>query len=135
MLKAPIFFTISLFRGFSLTERLSKTTHTRRYRLSKKNPKRLTFLMKLDLGKVEQQIRVFAPQKSEVSNLEIPKEKNPNLVSFRIGTSTLAYYMDSQKGFIYDKLGFWSGSFEKHDLLNLYSKIGTFLKEIKTQKG
>jgi hypothetical protein len=89
----------------------------------------------MDLGKIEQQIRVFAPANTEVSNLEIPKERNPNLVSFKIGTSSLAFYLDSEKGFIYDKLGMWSGSFEKHDLINLYSKIGAFLKTQKSEKG
>jgi hypothetical protein len=130
------------FRGFHLPkipppkkERLTKTTHTRKYRLSKKNPKKLAMVLKMDLGKYEQQIRVFAPQKTQISNLEIPKEHNPNLISFNIGDCKLAYYLDGKKGFVYDKLGMFLGAFEKHDLINLYHKIGAFLKTQKSEKG
>lgn len=84
---------------------------------------------------MEQQIRVFSPKKSEVSNLEIPKERNPNLISLRIGTSTLAYYKDTQKGFVYDNLGMYCGRFEKHDLKHLGSQILAFFKEIKNENG
>lgn len=40
---------------------------------------------------------------------------------------------DFEKGFIYDLDGNYSGNFSIYDLKNLYSEIGTFLKDLKPQ--
>lgn len=113
-----------------------KTTHTRRYRFSKKIPRRIKQVTVLDYGNVEQQIRLSFPNNSgAISNLEIKKEKNPNLIRFLIGECSLVFYKDTEKGFVYDKLKFFSGTFEKHDLKQLYSKLGAFFRTQKNAKG
>lgn len=91
--------------------------------------------MKFDKGNVEQTISVVFPEKSRISNIEIPMEVNPSLTSFHIGNATLAWYNDTQKGFVYDCDGIYVGSFEKHDLKNLFARIGAFLWSVRKKKG
>jgi hypothetical protein len=115
--------------------RISKITKTRRYRLTKKNPRRAIASINLDLGNVEQQIAVSFPQNSQIINVEIPKEKNPELRTIYLGNVKLAWYLDSKRGFVYDEKGLYCGRFEKHDLKNLFWQIGDLLKVEKNRKG
>jgi hypothetical protein len=112
----------------------TKITKTRRYRISKKHPKRPVALMRMDLGQVEQQIAIHFPQNSKYINVEIPKEKNPDLIKIFIGGIKLAWYLDEKKGFIYDENGLYLGAFEKHDLKKAFWKIGQILKLEKPRK-
>src|SRR5487761_1982525 len=104
-LSTPLFFTVG-----SIMTRITKTTHTRRYRFSKKNPRGFKQVTVYDLGNVEQSTHLsFSPSKNGnmiKMDLETSKEPNPNLIRFRFGNGTVAYYTDSEKGFVYDKLGF-----------------------------
>jgi hypothetical protein len=117
-----------------MKKRITKITRTRRFRVTKKNPKSLNFVLNMDMGNVAQQISVFAPRNSEVRNVEIKKDPNPNLVRFSIGQNSLVYYLDSEKGFIYGKNGIFAGSFEKHDIKHLGSSILNFFKNIDNRK-
>jgi hypothetical protein len=115
--------------------RATKTTKTRRYRLTKKHPKRPKAVMIMDLGKVEQQIALTFPENSKFINVEIPKERNPDLISWRFGDIKFSYYYKDKKGFIYDENGIYLGGFEKHDLKRLFWKIGDVLRFVKNRKG
>jgi hypothetical protein len=118
-----------------LKPRTTKTTKTRRYRLTKRIAKRPVAIMRFDRGNVEQQISLSFPENSVNINVDIPKEKNPNLVTIRMNDLKFCIYLDSGKGFVYDLNGIYLSRFAKHDLKGFYSKIGRFLKAIKTQKG
>ena len=91
--------------------------------------------MTMDLGNVEQQISVFFPENSQIVNVAIPKEKNPDLITIRIGDLKLAWYLTDKRGFFYDKNGIWLGNLFKHDLKNAFFEIGALLRLIKNQKG
>lgn len=115
--------------------RATKTTHTRRYRYTKKNPRSQIATFKIDRGNVEQVISLFFPQNSQFSDFEIPKEKNPDLITFNIGNTRFAYYYKDKKGFVYNCDGIYLGSFEKHDLKHAFSRIGAILWAVQKQKG
>ena len=125
--------------SFLLSEflvRITKTTHTRHYRYSKKNPRAFRQVTTYDLGNVEQSTHLSFRNKNLIKNdIETRKEKNPNLFSIRIGEIVLKIYIDSEKGFCYDKNGFYSGTFLKHDIIHAYSQFGAFLKKIKVPLG
>lgn len=124
MLSLPFF----IFAGSCLA-RITKTTKTRSYRFSKKNPKAFKQVTIYDLGNVEQQTRIsFKKENLLKSDLEISKELNPELFTVKCGDNKLAYYFNSDKGFIYDMNGFFSGKFDKYDLKRLFTEIGTFLR-------
>jgi hypothetical protein len=127
----------SFFTGFgNLPKKITKSIHTRRYRLLKKNPKTFKQVTIYDMGNVEQSTHLsFKTEKLQKVDLELSKDKNPDLETIRIGEIKLAFYLNSEKGFIYDKLGFFSGTFLKHDLINAYSQIGSLLNKIKRSKG
>ena len=91
--------------------------------------------MKLDLGNVEQQIALVFPETSKYINVEIPKEANPNLFKIYFANLKLAWYLDENKGFIYDEDGIYLATLEKHDLKKLFKKIGDLLKLVKNRKG
>jgi hypothetical protein len=115
------------------TPRITKTTHTRHYRYSKKNPKNFRQVTIYDLGNVEQQTRIsFKKEKLEKNDLEVKKELNPELLAIRLGDMKLAYYFKDNKGFIYDSSGFFSGRFDGYDLKRVYNEIGNFFKAEKT---
>jgi hypothetical protein len=118
-----------------MPKKATKITKTRRYRTTKKHPKRPVAMMKMDMGKVEQQIALVFPENSKYINVEIPKEKNPNLIKIFIGGIKLAWYLDEKKGFIYDENGIYLGALEKHDLKKAFWKIGQILKLEKIRKG
>jgi len=118
-----------------MSKRATKTTKTRRYRITKKHPKRPVALMKMDLGKVEQQIALTFPENSKYLNVEIPKERNPDLFKIYFGNIKICWYFDEKKGFVYDENGLWLGSFDKQDLKKLFFKIGTILKIEKFRKA
>lgn len=118
-------------RAFYLP-RITKTTHTRHYRYSKKNPKAFRQVTTFDLGNVEQQTRLsFRMKNLQKTDLEVNRELNPNLFSVQFGQIRLAYYIDDDKGFVYDKDGFFSGRFDKYDLTRFFSQISPILKVIK----
>jgi hypothetical protein len=118
-----------------MPKRATKTTKTRHYRITKKHPKRPKAIMVMDMGKVEQQIALTFPENSQYLNVEIPKERNPNLITFRISNLKFAWYLEDKKGFIFDENGIWLGNLEKHDLKNAFFKIGNLLKLVKNRKG
>jgi hypothetical protein len=118
-----------------LRKRITKVTRTRHYRLTKKHPKRSLALLKLDHGDIEQQIAVFFPEKSQYLNVQIPKEKNPDLFSIRMGDLKIVFYTNENKGFFYDENGMFLGRYEKHDLKNAFFKFGSILKLLKKQNG
>jgi hypothetical protein len=118
-----------------MPKRATKTTKTRRYRITKKHPKRPKAIMVMDMGKVEQQIALTFPENTRYINVEIPKERNPDLITFRISNLKFAWYLEDNKGFIFDEHGIWLGNLEKHDLKNAFFKIGNLLKLVKNRKG
>jgi hypothetical protein len=115
--------------------RATKITKTRRYRTTKKHPRRTWVNLNFDLGNVEQQIGVSFPKNSQIINAEIPKEKNPDLRTIYLGNVKFAWYSNDKKGFVYDEKGFYCGRYEKHDLKNLFWQIGDILKAEKNRKG
>jgi hypothetical protein len=118
-----------------MKKRATKTTKTRRYRITKKHPRRPKAIMVMDMGKVEQQIALTFPENARYINVEIPKEKNPDLFKIYFGNIRICWYFNEKKGFIFDENGIWLGSYEKHDLKKLFCKIGTILKIEKNRKG
>jgi hypothetical protein len=118
-----------------MPKKATKITKTRRYRLTKKHPRRPKAIMVMDMGKVEQQIALVFPENSKYINVEIPKEKNPDLITFRISNLKFAWYLEDNRGFIFDENGLWLGNLEKHDLKNAFFKIGALLKLVKNRKG
>jgi len=118
-----------------MQQRATKTTKTRRYRLLKRHPRRPKAVMIMDLGNVEQQIALTFPQNSKYINVEIPKEKNPDLITFKISNLKFAWYLKDKKGFIFDENGIWLGNIEKHDLKNAFFKIGALLRLVKNRNG
>jgi hypothetical protein len=118
-----------------MTKKATKTVKTRPYRITKKHPKRPKVVMTMDLGRVEQQIALTFPENSKIIDVEIPKERNPNLITFRISNLKFAWYLEDKKGFIFDENGMWLGNLERHDLKIAFFKIGALLKKIKKQNG
>jgi hypothetical protein len=116
-------------------KRASKITKTRKYRETKKHPRRPRAVMRMDFGRVEQQISLVFPENSKYLNVEIPKEPNPNLISWRFGDLKFAWYIKEKKGFVYDADGIFLGKFLRHDLKYLFFKIGSILRLLKNQKG
>jgi hypothetical protein len=125
-----------IFAGVLLAKaRTTKITRTRRYRVTKKNPRHPRVIMKLDRGNVEQQITLTFPEKTRFHDVEMPKEHNPDLMSLRLGDMKLVWYFKDDKGWIYDCDGIFSGRFLKHDLKHAFYQIGTILKTVQRQKG
>lgn len=116
-------------------KRATKITQTRQYKTTKRRARRPRAIFKLDKGNVEQTITLVFPENSRYSNMETPSEANPSLTSFNIGNVRLSFYNDSGKGFVYDCDGIYVGRFEKHDLKNLFARIGLFLQPVRKKKG
>jgi len=116
-------------------KRATKITKTRHYRVTKKNPQSQKLILKIDRGAIEQTISLFFPPNTEVKDHESTKEPNPNLIRINFGQTSLIFYLDTEKGFVYDKDKLFSGSFEKHDLIYLYSRIGQLIRRLKKPIG
>lgn len=116
-------------------KRATKVTRTRPYHLTKRHPRSQKAIFLLDRGNVEQQITLHFPNKTEIKDVEKSKESNPMLRSIHIGSACLIWYLDGDKGFVYDKDGTYCGSYLKHDLKNAFYRIGALLKEINHKKG
>jgi hypothetical protein len=120
-------------------KRATETIKTRKYRFTKKNPKTQKAIFKLDRGNVEQIISLSFPSNTQLKSVEIPKEKNPNLITLHLGDLKIAVYVSTpikrdvkgrfikklvfDKGFIYDSDGNYSGKCYLHDLRNLHLEI------------
>lgn len=165
-LNTPFFFSLFLPNVIFL-KRATETIKTRQYRYTKKNPKAQKAIFKIDRGNVEQIISLTFPKQTQLKSIEIPKEKNPNLVMLHLGSLKIACYINTplfqmnkekktqinklfkecgiskkvenlalsrkyqfEKGLLYDSDGNFSGTFLLHDLKNLYSEIGRFIKDI-----
>jgi len=89
----------------------------------------------MDLGNVEQQISLIMPPNAKIVNVEVPKEKNPDLMTIYFSNIKVCYYMKDKKGFVYDSDGVYCGSFDFNDLKRLFVKIGASLKAIKHGKA
>ena len=85
-----------------------------------------------DRGKVEQQISMFFPAKTEVRDHEHKKEPNPDLIRINFGEISIIYYKSDKRGFVYDKHSAYCGSYQKWDLKHLFWQIGELLKAEKT---
>jgi hypothetical protein len=125
-------------------EKITKVTKTRRYRITKKNPRRARAIFKIDKGNVEQQTSIIYPKGVEIVDVEIPKEKNENLRTVHFSKMKICVYLEEkinvcsnkkrklEKGYIYDSDGIFFSSFRLNDIKMLYHDIGAIMKEIKT---
>jgi len=107
---------------------------TRRYKITKRHPKRPRAVLKMDLGTVEQQIALIFPENAKYLNVSIPKEKNPNRIDFTLGDIRLVFYLDEEKGFVYDSDGIYLGRFSKIDLKKVWYQISRLLLALKKRK-
>jgi hypothetical protein len=116
-----------------MQKRATKTTKTRHYRITKRHPKRPEITIKEDLGDAELIEKITFPDITRTQTA-IPKEKNPNIFWLWKYPIRIIIYKDTEKGFIYDLDKNFSGTFEKHDLKKLYSRIGQFFRAEKKAK-
>ena len=123
-----------------MPKQATKTTRTRRYRITKKRPRKQTAQFKIDRGKYEQTITLRFPENTQLRDSEIEKgDVNPNLHKIWCGNACIAVYLDTQnrfeRGFVYGKDNEHCGTFEKHDLKNAFCKFGDLLKLLKNPNG
>lgn len=62
---------------------------------------------------------------------EIPKEKNPDLITVKFSNIKISIYKKTKKGFIYDSKQNHIGTFRKNDLKSLWFDISKVLKTLK----
>lgn len=115
-------------------KRATKIIKTRRYKSTKRHPRRPRAVLKMDLGTIEQQIALIFPENSKILNVPIPKERNPNRTDFTLGTVRLSFYLDEEKGFVFDSDGIYVGKFSKIDLKKAFFWIGRLLLALKKRK-
>ena len=116
------------------TKRATKVVKTRRYKITKRHPKRPRAVLKMDLGTVEQQIALIFPENAKYLNVSIPKERNPNRIDISLGTVRLSFYLDEEKGFVFDSDGVYVGKFSKIDLKKAWFLISRLLLALKKRK-
>jgi len=116
------------------TKRATKVVKTRRYKITKRHPRRPRAVIKMDLGEIEQQIALIFPENAKYLNVSIPKEKNPNRIDFTLGDIRLVFYLDEEKGFVYDSDGIYLGKFSKIDLKKVWFQISRLLLALKKRK-
>jgi len=116
------------------TKRATKVVKTRRYKITKRHPRRPRAVIKMDLGEIEQQIALIFPENAKYLNVSIPKEKNPNRIDFALGDIRLVFYLDEEKGFVYDSDGIYLGKFSKIDLKKVWFQISRLLLALKKRK-
>jgi len=107
------------------------TKKLRKYRIDKRIPRRTLTTIRVDKGSVEEVLQISYPHSAEVTSHEIPKEKNPNLITINFGNIKVCWYLNEEKGFVYTLDGNFAGSFKRHDLKNAFYEFGVLLKEIK----
>jgi len=116
-------------------KKITKIEKERFFRKDKRYPKRANVTISYDTGISEKTISVRFPEEKQVSETESDFRQNPNLWKLYLGNTTVVYYLDTDKGFVYDCDGNYCGRFEKHDLKNAFGQIGLFLKTVRKQKG
>jgi hypothetical protein len=85
----------------------------------------------MDRGSTEELITLVFPETTRFNSVEIPKEKNPNLITLHFANLKFAYYFKDRKGFVFDCDGIYCGTFERCDLKRLFWRIGTILRTVK----
>ena len=103
----------------------------KKYRSDKRISKRVVTSINIDRGSFEEQIKVSFPQEAEITEVFIPKERNPNLVTIKFDNSKLCWYSNEERGFVYTLKGNYLGNIYKHDLKKLFSEIGHLLRQEK----
>ncbi len=98
-----------------------------------KHPKRVEASLKIDTG--EKLMNILASMNSELEVTSIPKQKNPNLISFEIGNIKITWRKDLKRGSVYTLDGKWLGGLEKWDIKKAFFKFGALLKEIKNKNA
>ena len=117
------------------SKKATKIEKERFYRKDKRYPKRADVKIAFDTGISEKVISIRFPEKTEIQETEHEMKHNPNLWKLNLGNVTIVYYLDSDKGFVYDCDGNYCGAFEKHDLKNAFKSIGAFLRYVLKRKG
>ena len=118
--------------GYSILKPTATKIHTfRKYRRHKRRVNKPRAIIRVDRGQMEETISLVFPEKSQVTYTVNPKEPNPDLYRINFGQMSLIYYKDSKRGFVYDKDRVYCGTFEKHDLKHLFSRIGAVLKDVR----
>ena len=106
--------------------RSTKIFGVRKYQKNKTRPKKTTVLIKEDLGRFES-ITKYVMDCSVTESI-VPKERNPNLVYLMKTPLKIVYYLDTERCFVYDLSGNYSGEFENKDLKRLFYRIGALLR-------
>jgi hypothetical protein len=101
---------------------------------TRKHPKRAFATLEIDRGTFDERIILTLPQEATLEKTLIPKETNSLLFWLWKYPVRIIYYLDTEKGFVYDSDKNYAGSFEKHDLKKLYSRIGHLFRCLKKDK-
>jgi len=112
-------------------KKATKIEKERFYRKDKRYPKRADVRIAFDTGVSEKVISLRFPETEQIKETEHEMKHNPSLWQLWFGGIKIVYYLNTDKGFIYDCDGNFCGTFDKYDLKRAFTRIGTFLKTVK----
>jgi len=125
--------SMAIPKGEKNMKKATLTTRIRKYRIDKRHPKRPYIIIGEDLGDGEYIEKLTLPIVERTQTF-IPKNPNPNLFWLWKHPIRIIWYLDTEKGFIFDSDKNFLESFEKHDLKKLYSRIGQLFRAEKKPK-